>query len=146
MKSICQILVICVSFVTYCSHAEVYRWVDDDGNVHFSDKKPEQNDVEDISESVANTNIDESSKAMRRLDQVLSETEGEKQVRNKKEYNDRIAQERQNRICEKARDDLRILRGRVVIVDENGVTQSMSESQRKIEAQKLESEIKNRCK
>ena len=146
MKNICQILVICVSFSTYCSYAEVYRWVDDDGNVHFSDKKPEQNDVEDISERVSKTNIDESSKAMRRLDQVHSETEGGKQVRNKKENSDRITQERQNRICEKARGDLRILRGRVVFVDENGVTRTISESQRKIEAEKLETEIKKRCK
>lgn len=145
MKNYCRILLICYSFFAYSGHAEVYRWVDDDGNVHFSDKKPEQSNVEDISERIGNTNIDESSEAMRRLDQVLSETVGEKQVRDKKETDDRRAREHQNRICAEARKDLRILKGRVVFVDKNGVSQSISESQRKIEAEKLETEIKNRC-
>ncbi len=146
MKNCSRILLICFSFFAYFSHAEVYRWIDEDGNVHFSDKKPEQIDAEDISERISNTNIDESSEAMRRLDQVLSETVGEKQVRDKELINDRKAQEHLERVCAKAREDLRILRGRVVFIDENGVSQSVSESQREVEAKKLESEIQNRCK
>ncbi len=29
-----------LSFITFCSHAEIYRWIDDKGRAHYSDQKP----------------------------------------------------------------------------------------------------------
>jgi len=145
MKKYWSILLFSFSFITYSGGAEVYRWVDDDGNVYFSDKKPAKNDVEDISEKISITNIDESSEAMQRLDRVLSESEGEIQIRGKREQKKLLEQKQLNSVCERAQNELRILRGRVVFVDEKGESYNISEKQRKIRAAKLEAEIKLRC-
>jgi len=146
MKNYWPILLIFCSFIANSGIAEVYRWVDDDGNVHFSDKKPAEMEAEDISKKIANTNIDESSEAMQRLDRVLSESEGEKQIRGKTEKKARLEQEQRNRVCEKARKELSILKGRVVFVDKNGESYNLSEAQRKVQASELEAEINQHCK
>ena len=146
MKNYWPILLIFCSFISISGNTEVYRWVDDDGNVHFSDKKPAEKDAEEISDKLSETNIDESSEAMRRLDQVLSESVGEKQIRGKIEKKARLEKEHRNSVCEKARNELRILKGRVVFVDENGDSYDISEAQRKVEAAKLEARINQHCK
>jgi len=146
MKNYWPILLIFCSFIANSGIAEVYRWVDDDGNVHFSDKKPAEMEAEDISKKIANTNIDESSEAMQRLDRVLSESEGEKQIRGKTEKKARLEQEQRNRVCERARKELSILKGRVVFVDKNGESYNLSEAQRKVQASELEAEINQHCK
>ncbi|MBV1905438.1 MAG: DUF4124 domain-containing protein [Pseudomonadales bacterium] len=126
--------------------AEVYRWLDAEGNVHFGDKKPEHLKADDISREVSETNIDESSANIEKLGNILLESEGEKQLKAKKEYSEQQNQRQKKQACNNARKQLRILNGRVSFVDDNGKSYDISEQQRKIEATKLEAEIHKRCK
>lgn len=48
------------------SQAEVYRWVDENGKTHYSDKKP-KTDAEDITQAVKKQNIDTSIEEQRKL-------------------------------------------------------------------------------
>lgn len=42
--------------------AEVYKWVDENGKVQFSDKAPAESSAENIEEKLKKTNVDEASK------------------------------------------------------------------------------------
>src|SRR5690606_33482151 len=57
------------------TRAEVYRWVDEDGNVHYSDKKP-KTDAEDITRQVSKQNIDTSLDEQRRVQQICRPENG----------------------------------------------------------------------
>ena len=149
MKSLVSALLLLCCFLMNDANAEIFRWVDDDGNVHFSDKKPEESsnqiDVEDISDKLSEINIDESSESLRKLDQVLSESVGEKQLRKKQENREQQNKQRREQACGQARRHLRKLRGRVSFIDEDGNEFDISEQQRKREAAKFEAEIKQHC-
>lgn len=48
-----KVLLILIAFLTFTSNAitadaEVFKWVDDQGNIHYSDKKPESQTSEEI--------------------------------------------------------------------------------------------------
>lgn len=42
--------------------AEVYKWVDENGKVHFGDRAPADKPAENIADSLEKTNVDEASK------------------------------------------------------------------------------------
>lgn len=44
----CLLLQACVLVVGTASGAQVYRWVDKDGKVHFSDRRPTAEEIEDV--------------------------------------------------------------------------------------------------
>jgi len=38
----------CLVFLSHAAHGEIYRWVDENGNVHFGDRKPQNTPTEQI--------------------------------------------------------------------------------------------------
>lgn len=145
MNKVASLILVLMVFSGQFALAQVYRWVDEQGNVHFGDKKPKKQHVEDISSAVSKTNIDESSRTLKKLENVHAENEGERQVREGREKEDRNEQIRQKNICAGARRDLRILQGRVFFTDKDGKSYDISEAQRKIRAAKFEAEIRTHC-
>jgi hypothetical protein len=82
------------------SSAEVYRWTDEHGRVHFSDKPPRDQQAENISDETRSVNVDTSSAERKKLNQLFApETAEEKRLRET-----RSAAQAQQRLldCEKA--------------------------------------------
>ncbi len=48
MNKALHILICCLIVHLSSAYAEVYKWVDDQGNIHYSDKKPENETIEQI--------------------------------------------------------------------------------------------------
>ncbi len=125
--------------------AEVYRWVDEQGKVHFSDKKPQQQSTK-IGEQLKDNNVDSSQAQQRKLQQLLApETPEEKRYRQQKQQKKQQQQTRKQGICQNARRQLKILRGPVAFLDSQGKELPISEKERQQRAAKLQKQIKQHC-
>lgn len=137
------ILLASFSFASTQSHSEVYRWVDDQGKVHFGDKAPDNKQAKEISTQLQKQNVDysapltqQSLQQLKSRQQALS-TESQQQT-------DPNAEQRDS-ICRNAKQRLRIIEGPVVFLDDNGEAIEVSEVQRQQRADALENQIKKNC-
>ncbi len=91
------------------AQAQVYRWVDENGKVHYGDRPPASQNAEDISETVNDVNIDNSQIEQKKMEAIFSpETEVERAARENQEQQQRQQQQKRNELCSKARENLRI--------------------------------------
>ncbi|MEM9624265.1 MAG: DUF4124 domain-containing protein [Pseudomonadota bacterium] len=68
-----NILIVCIGLltavITSVAHAEIYRWVDAEGRVHFGDKKPEARvDVESVTPDITEPPVNPDEGERRRLE------------------------------------------------------------------------------
>ncbi|WP_197023843.1 DUF4124 domain-containing protein [Microbulbifer sp. HZ11] len=124
--------------------AELYRWVDKDGKVHFGDRPPVEAKAEPLSGQLKPVNSAAPTHRQdfpdhRRGNEIEQEYVARKQT-------EQVNQLRQQQIaCQRARKQLSILQGPVYFVDAEGKESTISERQRVIEARKLEAQIRRLC-
>jgi len=126
--------------------AEVYQWRDSDGKLHFSDKKPVSTEAEDISENLERTNIERSGEQRDRLNRLFAkETLEERRLNDESERQKQVARDKKKLQCDKAREYLSAIRGRVNFKDSKGNHVPVSESERKRKAKVFESLVSQHC-
>lgn len=124
--------------------AELYRWVDKDGKVHFGDRPPVEADAESLDGQLKPVNGADPTRRQdfpetRRSNQIDREYAARKQSEQAKQL-------RQQQVaCQRARKQLSILQGRVYFVDAEGNESTISERQRVEEARKLEAQVRRLC-
>lgn len=127
-------------------HAELYRWVDEQGKVHFSDKKPPRYEADDISETVKHQNTDYGNRS---TDKQLQQIERNKAARNTEQTQRQqlVAkqQEQRERDCQEAHNRLRIMKGRVIFYDEDNREVRVTEQEREQRVAALEQQINKYC-
>lgn len=129
--------------------AELYRWTDEDGKVHYSDRKPapdgEETKVEDIGDQLTPVNIDESHKQRQALNRVFAEDKtGARTQRQQNRQQQARERERQAQ-CRKARRYLRDISGPVAFVDKDGKDLKVSERERREHQAEMEALIRKHC-
>lgn len=136
-------------FILLCvplAQAEMYRWVDANGKVHFSDKQPAGTNAEDISDSVKHTNTDIGGRSAKQQLQKYERNKAAKQTEKKQsEAYASAAEKQRNEQCQAARKHLKILQGRVIFYDDDHKEVKVSEAERVQKAQELEAQIKKYC-
>lgn len=136
-----------VSLGVTVANAEVYQWRDENGKLHFSDKKPAQQQAEDISHTVEKVNVDESSAERAKLKQLFKpETAEEKAMKQQKAAQEARRKAQRKKQCAQARRDLEVLRGPVYFVREDGSTYDVSKQEQARRVAKLEGEIRKHCR
>ncbi|WP_444943115.1 DUF4124 domain-containing protein [Microbulbifer sp. ZKSA006] len=129
--------------------AEMYRWVDENGRVHFSDRPPADAEAQNVSGELApinaigsGSNRQPSSTATVKsgVSRKMDEEYRNRQLREKQQR-----QEKRQAACDDARSNLEAVQGRVVFIDDNGKEVRRSERQRQQIAEKLEREINRYC-
>lgn len=126
--------------------AEVYQWRDENGKVHFSDKKPKQQQAENISESVEAVNIDESRAERDKVGRLFQpETAEEKALKQRKAIEKQNQRAKTEHECDKARKGLEILKGPVYFTREDGSTYDVSKEEQARRVAKLERDIRKNC-
>lgn len=118
-------ILFCSSSYISVATAEIYKWTDEKGKVHFSDKPPANKNkpVEDISDSVNNMNIDSSQNEQGKLNKIFAkETREEKEMREKHARDSFTKQQKEKKeYCEKLKEHLRFIQsGPFYVVDEEG--------------------------
>ena len=126
---------------------KLYRWVDDNGRVHYTDKPPAER-VEkqaEVSESLKPLNIGENSDEINKIKDVFpQETEEEANFRQQQAEEKKKQRQQQLSKCDKARRDLKTIRGRVVFF-KDGKAVDVTEGERKQMAADLEKLIRRHC-
>ncbi len=127
--------------------AGVYRWVDADGEVHFSDRKPPTETAEDISEHLKKTNIDTSQQEQEKLGKIFAkETEAERKAREREQAKAQNQQRQKDYVCKKLEKNIKILTGRTYWADDEGNEWNMTLEEQKTELAKAQREYNNHCK
>ena len=140
------ILTLAFSFTASSSYSEVYRWVDEQGKVHFGDKAHANKQAEDISARLKQQNSDESAQRTKQTLQQIDHRQQAKQTEaQQKQAQSNQKNEQRQRSCRDAKRRLRILQGPVVFYDENNQQIKVSEKQREQRAEALSQQIKHNC-
>ncbi|MGI1679626.1 MAG: DUF4124 domain-containing protein [Cellvibrionaceae bacterium] len=140
-------ILFCSSSYMPLATAEIYKWTDEKGKIHFSDKPPANKKAEDITESTTKTNVDTSQNEQYKLNKIFAkETEGEKQSRLRETQQAQKEKIEMKRRCTKAKKNLKFLREeRFYTLDENGKENTMSERERNELAKEYNQLIKQNC-
>ena len=124
--------------------AKLYKWVDDQGNVTYSERRPTNRESETI--QLRGATLD-SSGAQEKLDQLNDRANAQQKDRDFAENSASATAERSERMannCKIARENLRILQttsriqdkdadGEAYFLDETGIQAKMADTQRQIE-------------
>ena len=124
--------------------AKLYKWVDDQGNVTYSERRPTNRESEAI--QLRGATLD-SSGAQEKLDQLNERANAEQKDREFAENSASATAERSERMannCKIARENLRILKttsriqdkdadGEAYFLDEAGIQAKMADTQRQVE-------------
>ena len=129
------------------SFAEIYRWVDNDGKLHFSDQLPEGSTVsEEVSFKMSPINRDSSAEEIEKLQQVFQgETPEEQAFHQQQKAQQQRRDQSVERVCQQAKYNLKILKGRVYFEDSDGNEIIVTEEQREQHANQLAEEIRRHC-
>lgn len=108
MKSVCRwLLLLCLTVIGASATAEVYKWTDANGNVHFGDRPPQRGaeavPMPDAASTAAPASPQERLERQRRLLRAFDEER--RQRRDARAHAQQDATRRQ-RLCAEARDDL----------------------------------------
>ena len=130
--------------------AEVYKWVDENGNVHYGDRPGGPNaDKVDIKESSGSTNVDPLLEQRREKQRkLLDSMEEERMEKNEQKAKLREQKQKRKKMCLKAKDYKKNMEvaGRIYTLDEKGDRVYYSDEKRKTQEKELADLIKKWCK
>ncbi|WP_323846336.1 DUF4124 domain-containing protein [Microbulbifer magnicolonia] len=123
---------------------ELYRWVDAEGKVHFGDRPPLEARAENIGGELRPINSADAP-APQQTASRRQQLNPEREYDNRQRQRELQQQQQMTRACNAARRDLRLLQGRVAVIDANGKEIKMTERERQEQADRLQREIARVC-
>lgn len=125
-------------------YAEVYRWTDANGKVHFGDKKSGAT-AENITDKVKNTNVDTSTGEHQKLETLFrKENDADREYQQQQQKQAQPNPELLRR-CAEAKDYLSKISGRVQFLDDKGKAVNVTEVERKQRAEAMQKLIQEKC-
>lgn len=94
------------------SHADVYKWVDENGKTRFSDKAPAEKTAENIEKELKKTNVDEASKNVAKSVSASTEKSNNKKTSDEELLDMKKRQKLEESIgkdCRKWQEDINII-------------------------------------
>ena len=147
LVSIALVIAVCAALPAQA--AKLYKWVDQEGNVTYSERKPPpESNAETIRLRSATLNDDG---AQERLDALSEKVEEGNKDRDFAENSATATAERDERMasnCKIARENMRILKttSRIQDKDENGEAYFLDESAIQAKIAQTQQQIENNCK
>jgi len=123
--------------------AKLYKWVDEQGNVTYSERKPPGVEAEELELRVPSVSTEE---ARGRIEQVREQAEAARKDREFKETYATETAEREARLkenCETARENLRVLETASRVKDAEGTF--IDDSQREARIEQARQAIEDNC-
>ncbi len=128
------------------SNADVYKWVDEQGNIHFGDRPPVKEKAADLSDTLKPLNLStdlSNPNMIRNAEQSRQDELNRKAQEHHKQKTSHS--NKQQEYCKKAKKRLYDISGPVVFYDEQGKAVAVTEKERKRMEQKLRAEIDKNC-
>lgn len=143
MKRIIYLLLFLVSSLALPLQAEIYKWTDEHGNVHFGDRPPGQGQAEDISSSLKQLNISTDLSNPR----LIQQAEQSRRKANQSGNSDKQDKElnKHQSYCRSLELRLRKIQGRVKFFDDDGNEVRVSEAERKERVKNLKAQFQADC-
>jgi Domain of unknown function (DUF4124) len=140
-------LLLLISIFSPAGFSDIYRWVDSNGKLHFSDQPPEDSaTAEEVSSKMSPINRDSSTEETQKLQQVFQgETPEEQAFQNQQKARQQRQDQNVTRACQQAKNNLQVLKGRVYFEDVDGNEIIVTEEQREQRANQLAEEIRRHC-
>lgn len=148
LKSVFILLQGMLLLSSLATHADVYRWVDEEGGVHFSDKPKSHPLAEKIEIKMDVVNKDPGQqKRLKDQQHLLSVFEEERKIKQQKIAEEKKKQQERKKKCQYARKTLEDYEGSPLYdKDENGEKVYLSEQEREKEVQRVREAIKYWCR
>ncbi|SFC09058.1 protein of unknown function [Microbulbifer thermotolerans] len=124
--------------------SEMYRWVDEQGKVHFSDRPPVEAKAENIEHKLRPINTADAPQP-KDTARHGGDADPEQEYESRQQQRQLAQQQKMLNACNAAKKKLRILQGPVALIDENGKEIKISERERQQMAAQLQSEIRGKC-
>ncbi len=152
IKNILSLLVLTTFIFTLSANAKIYKWTDENGKVHYSDKNPDEN-AKELKISEKNTpNISQKSQTstqerMERQKKMVSSHFEELEAQKKKQAEEAEKQAKVEKACNqiKSRRNLLNRQARIYSVNEKNEQVFMSDEERAKNIKELNQEIEETC-
>lgn len=143
-----QISFIFCLLLSFPSYAEVYKWVDKDGNVHYGDKPVNNSTEMNVQLSDDSTDGPSNSNRSERRQKILDALREDREEKEKQRAEEKKKKKKLKRQCQWAKDQLQGYENASGIydLDKDGKRVMMSDKQRNKFTNKLRSDIKKHCK
>jgi hypothetical protein len=138
-----------IMLATHAMAAGIYKWVDDQGQVHFTQTPPPNRQAEAVKPPSAPVSEEE---AKRQLESLTGQGDTQRKDREFKATAAGEAKEREERLkknCESARQNKRVLEAsdrRVQVKDKDGAPRFIDDKERAAKLAESEKQIKDFCK
>ena len=139
-------------FIACVAHAEIYKWVDENGKVHYSDRKS-SNSAEELNVTTGTSSLGADSKDLEvqqeQTDRLLKSYEADRIERKEKREKEKQVKEKRNKYCLALKDQLRSFEEeRAIWYDldkETGERRYISDDDLKTRISELRKEINSNC-
>ena len=147
VQPLMALLFITFVLISPSGNAEVYKWVDEQGNTHFGDRPPQKEKATDLSGTLKPLNIStdlSNPNMIRNAEQARQDELNQKAQTQHKQAASQSEQKQQ--YCKQAKKRLYDISGPVVFYDDEGKVVEVTEKERARMEQKLRAEIDKNCK
>lgn len=142
------LLITLLLFFSVFANADIYKWTDENGKVHYGDKPTTSSKQLNISEekSTSSTSSDETREERRQ--RITDAMTDDRLERDKKKAEAKKKKTDKNRLCVQAKDRLKNYKkaSRLYNLDKEGNRNALSDASRKKATSDLEKEIRKNCR
>jgi hypothetical protein len=130
------------------SHAGLYKWVDEEGNVHFGDQPPEPQIAQSIDIKPAPKADPLYSERLRKQQNFLEQRQEDREERQKTEAKQKQQRNEEQQLCQKAKNELTRFepRGRIYVPRPDGNHYYMDDNEKQAYLTELRRKVKMYCK
>ena len=130
------------------AQAEIYKWVDEDGKVHFSDRPAENSNQINLQTDSSKKSSSSSESREERRQRILQSLQEDRLAKQKLKDEEKKKQAKLSRQCNYARDALKNYQrsSRLYNLDENGNRVYMSDKSKEQTIKNLQANINKHCR
>ena len=140
--------ILTISLVALSVPAEIYKWIDDEGNIHYGEKPPSVNSKESVETIKIRDNVDtqRAAEALNKKSKSLNERSEERKKEKTDELYDKKKLAENKMRCEQAKKQLaNYQHPKVNVKESDGAFRALGEEERQAGLKKSEELVKKAC-
>ncbi len=148
MKTIIYLISVVLALLSWTVKAEIYKWVDEQGRVHYGDKAVDNSEPMNVPSEKKQSSSASPEDRKERRQRLLQAFEEDRAARKQQAEEVRQKKAKLSRQCVVAKDQLRGMQrsNRLYDLDKSGNRVYLSDEQRRNATARLSAEIKKHCK